>query len=651
MRSIPDFLLAAVLAILPAASFAAPAPIPVEEFFKRSSFEQIKISPDGRHLAAIVPLEFESSLVIMDIESKKITGSFRPSPDTYIGQFYWVNPTRVLFTTGVKRGRDEQASWSGVWYAINADGSGVGKNYGFGYNAILLSLIDDDDKSVLVQFRGNDGGTTQGFQTYGYMNVNNGDIRPTQKRAPDALYGSFIADNNADVRLYITAKTYKDAKVYGRKNADADWQLIYDQKKTGQSIEFMGFSADSHTAYFSMSEKEGSNGLYAYDFSSGSFELVTRDRRVDPADLVSDPAGDAVYAVRFNDGYPRYEVLDKTNPMVQDLAKLQNAFPDADVVPVSATQNGRKVVYVVRSDTQAGDYYLFDRDSQKAEHLVSAKAWLDPKQMAMMEPMKFKARDGMEIEVFVTLPRGSNGKNLPMIVNPHGGPFGPYDQWGFDPEIQLLANRGYAVMQVNFRGSGNYGQSFMEAGYEQWGKAMQDDLTDATRWAIQQGIADPNRICMYGASYGAYASLMGAAKEPNLYRCVVGNVGTYDLTLQISGTTRGGGRENGLKTYFNDVAQEDLASVSPVFLAGRIKVPVFLAAGEKDTTCPPEQSKYMQSALNKAGNPTELVIYPGEGHGNRKVENQIDLANRILAFFDKHTNPGKASTGELQPVK
>ena len=620
--------------------------IPVEEFFKKSSFEQIKISPDGRHLAAIVPLEFESSLVIMDIDSKKITGSFRPSPDTYISEFYWVNPTRVLFTTGIKRGRNEQASWSGAWYAMNADGTQVGKGYATDYRAAILDTLKDDDKLVLVQYR-----SDQGFESYGYMNVYNGDIRPTHKKAPDANYGQYFSDNNADVRLYQSNKTYKDTKFFGRKNKDASWENIYDQKNSGQSITYMGFSADNTIAYFSMSEKEGPNGLYAYNFNTGEFKLVIKDKNVDPGRLLSAPDSDVVYGIRYYDGFPRYEILDKTNPMVKDLAKLQSAFPDTDVVPVSSTLDGRKVVYVVRSDTQAGDYYLFNRDTQKAEHLVSSKSWLDPKQMAMMEPMKFKARDGLEIEVFVTLPRGSSGKNLPMIINPHGGPFGPFDQWGFDPEIQLLANRGYAVMQVNFRGSGNYGKSFMEAGYEQWGKAMQDDLTDATRWAIQQGIADPNRICMYGASYGAYASLMGAAKEPNLYRCVVGNVGTYDLALQLNYSTKGGGQSNASKAFFSDVAQENVESVSPARLAANIKIPVFLAAGEKDTTCPPEQSKYMQSALKTAGNYAELVIYPGEGHGNRKLENQIDLANRLLAFFEKNLNPGKVNASELQPVR
>jgi dipeptidyl aminopeptidase/acylaminoacyl peptidase len=268
-----------------------------------------------------------------------------------------------------------------------------------------------------------------------------------------------------------------------------------------------------------------------------------------------------------------------------------------------------------------------------------------------MEPMKFKARDGLDIEVFVTTPKGSSGKNLPLIVNPHGGPFGPYDSWGYNPEVQMLASRGYAVMQVNFRGSGNYGKEFREKGYRQWGKTMQDDLTDATRWAISQGIADPDRICIYGASYGAYAALMGAAKEPALYRCAVGNVGTYDLPTQLNYSTNGGGGMNPAKAFFGDVAQDDVAQYSPARLAANIRIPVMLFAGEKDTTCPPEQTEMMYAALQKVGTPAEMKIYPGEGHGNVLKENQIDYANRLLAFFEKRLKEGTVTASPLKPVK
>jgi dipeptidyl aminopeptidase/acylaminoacyl peptidase len=629
-------------------SFSALAEvIPVEDFFRNSSFRQVKISPDGKHLAATVPLENLTALVVMDLASKKITGSFKPQEKAHIGEFHWVSNSRLLFTSGVREGRYAQPFWTGAWYAMNADGSKVGTAYARGYYARILDTLKDDDKYVLIQYKADTG-----VETYGRLNVDNGDVLPSFKKPPTEAPGIFVSDNAAEIRLYINAKSYKDSKVYGRAvGKNAEWKIIHDQRATEQDLEYKGFSADNHILYYTLSQKTGPNALYAYDFRDGSKKQIARDDNVDPGFLMASPVDDSVYAIRYEDGFPRYEFLDKANPFARNLIKLQSSFPDTDVYPVSATRDGNKIIYVVESDTIAGEYYLFDNASQKAEHLVSRAGWLDSAKMALMEPMKFKARDGLDIEVFLTLPKGSNGKNLPLIINPHGGPFGPYDIWGFNPEVQLLANRGYAVMQVNFRGSGNYGKEFREKGYRQWGKAMQDDLTDATRWAVSQGIADANRICIYGASYGAYAALMGAAKEPSLFRCAVGNVGTYDLPTQLNYSTSGDGRMNPLKTFFGDVAQEDVAQFSPARLAGNIKIPVMLAAGEKDTTCPPEQSKIMEAALIKAGVPVELKIYPGEGHGNVLKENQIDLANRLIAFFDKHLKEGKVRASEPLPVK
>jgi dipeptidyl aminopeptidase/acylaminoacyl peptidase len=632
--------------MLAAAQPALSQPIPVEDFWKRSSFRQVQISPDGRYLAATVPLENQTALVVMDINSKKITGSFKPQEKAHIQDFYWVSPERLLFRSSVREGRFAAPFLIPTYYAMNADGSKIGTAYGEGRQPFLLDTLKDDDKYVLVQFR-----TKEGLPTYGRMNVENGAILDTFKKPPTEANGFYVTDNAAQVRLYISPKSYKESKVYGRVSEEAEWKVIHDQLATEQEFNFLAFSSDNKIAYFTLSEKTGPNAVYAYDFSTSSRKLVSRDDNVDPGTLLSSPSDDSVYAVRYEDGFPRYDILDKNNPSAKDLAKLQASFPDRDVYPVSATKDGNKVIYVVEADNVPGEYYLYDRTTQKAEHLVSRASWLDSAKLALMEPMKFKARDGLEIEVFVTVPKGSTGKGLPLIVNPHGGPFGPYDTWGYNPEVQMLANRGYAVMQVNFRGSGNYGKAFKEKGYRQWGKTMQDDLTDATRWAITQGIADPTRICIYGASYGAYAALMGAAKEPALYRCAVGNVGTYDLPTQLNYSTNGGGGMNPLKTFFGDVAQDDVAQFSPARLAGNIKIPVMLSAGEKDMTCPPEQSKIMYSALQKVGTPVELKVYPGEGHGNVLKENQIDFANRLLAFFDKNLKEGTVTASPLKPIK
>lgn len=637
----------ALFLILSATFASAVEQIPVEDFWQNSSFRQIKISPDGRYIAATVPLENSTALVVMDLASRKISGSFKPQEKAHIQDFYWVSPERLLFRSSVREGRFAAPFLIPAYYAMNADGSKIGTAYGDGKQPFLLDTLKDDDKYVLVQYR-----SKEGLQTYGKMNVENGTIVDTFKKPPTEAPGGYVTDNAGEVRLYINAKSYKDVKVYGRAvGKDASWDVVHDQKSSEQEFEFKGFSADNHLMYFTLSEKTGPNALYTYDFRTRDKRMVSRDDNVDPGTILTAPSNDAVFAVRYEDGFPRYDILDKASTAAKDLLKMQASFPDADVYPVSATQDGNKVIYVVESDTVPGEYYIFNRTTQKAEHLVSRAAWLDPAKMALMEPMKFKARDGLELEVFVTVPKGSNGKNLPLIINPHGGPFGPYDTWGFNPEVQMLANRGYAVMQVNFRGSGNYGKSFKEKGYREWGKAMQDDLTDATRWAISKGIADPNRICLYGASYGAYASLMGAAKEPGLYRCVVGNVGTYDLVNQLSYSTAGGGGMNPLKAFFGDVAQDDVAQYSPARMAGKINIPVFLAAGEKDTTCPPEQSKAMFEALQKVGTPVELKIYEGEGHGNVLKVNRVDFAKRLLAFFDKNLKPGTVGTSDLKPVQ
>jgi dipeptidyl aminopeptidase/acylaminoacyl peptidase len=235
---------------------------------------------------------------------------------------------------------------------------------------------------------------------------------------------------------------------------------------------------------------------------------------------------------------------------------------------------------------------------------------------------------------------------LPLVVIPHGGPFGIYDVWGFDTDAQMLAAAGYAVLQPNFRGSGNHGRAFEQAGAGQWGKAMQDDVTDATRWAIEQGIADPKRICIHGASYGAYAALMGAAREPELYRCASGYIGVYDLPLMH---TRGDvqKRRSG-ETYLREWIgpAESLRGVSPVNLAGQIKAPVFLAAGGEDQRAPIAHTERMQKALQKAGVPVETLTFKTEGHGFYDPEHRKEYYARLLAFFDKHLGNGPGEAAE-----
>ena len=272
------------------------------------------------------------------------------------------------------------------------------------------------------------------------------------------------------------------------------------------------------------------------------------------------------------------------------------------------------------------------------------REWQDPETMATMRPIEFAARDGQRIHGYVTLPRGSDGKQLPMVVLPHGGPFGIFDSWGYDTDPQVLAAAGYAVLQINFRGSGAHGRAFEQAGGREWGGLMQDDVTDGTRWAVSEGIADPARICIYGASYGGYAALMGAAREPSLYRCAAGYVGVYDLPLMFrEGDMRQ--LESG-RTYLREWIGEpaELGKVSPVNLATSIKVPVFLAAGGKDERAPIEHSERMEKALRAAGVPVETLFVRTEGHGFFTEEHRAEFYSRLLAFLDRNIGSAGAAS-------
>ena len=292
-------------------------------------------------------------------------------------------------------------------------------------------------------------------------------------------------------------------------------------------------------------------------------------------------------------------------------------------------------MFLVSSGREPGRYFLYDAAHGKAEFLLAVRPWIHPERMGEVEPFTMKARDGLALHGYVTRPPGKeNARNLPMVVFVHGGPYGVLDFWEYDPWVQMLATRGYAVLQVNFRGSGGYGEAFIRAGYREWGAKMQDDVTDATRWAIAQGIADPRRICIFGGSYGGYAALQGVVRDPDLYRCAIGYVGVYDLALMYS---RGDipqslYGENYLKVVLGE-ARDELRRRSPAASAGRIKARMMLVVGGQDKRVPPAQGQAMRSALGKAGVEHEWIHERTEGHGFHGERNVERLMQRIDAFL------------------
>ena len=645
---------AAAIAAEPAASANHPASsaqqIPVKDFMRDDSFDLVKLSPSGKYMARTISLGDKSVLAITRRSDGVLTGHFNLQGKTQVLDFWWVNDERLLISAGEKYGYLDKPQPTGEIYATNADGSGqaimigyragtgfssshIHNNAGNNYAEMVDGLPNDPDKVIIaVTPLGSDVPYTRAEE----MDVNSGFLK-VAATAP-VRRATFTTDAQGVVRFAIGAGDDNLTKTYYRDNRDADWQMINDQDATSLQLFPLGFSADGKTAYLQKEEDHGPDGIYAFDTTTHKLSLQMRDPVVDPAMILRGPNHEVIGAQFVNDK-PKVVFFDENSSLAHLYHSLEASFPGQAVLLDDFIEGGKAAVVGVYSDQSPGDYYLFDLENKKAEHLLSRREWLDPESMGIERPITFKARDGLELHGYLTLPPGSNGKNLPMVVNPHGGPFGIADAWGFNNETQLLASRGYAVLQLNFRGSGNYGREFILSGYKQWGGTMQDDLTDATHWAIDQGIADPHRICIYGASYGGYAALEGVAKEPSLYRCAVGYVGVYDMNriYQDEIVRDSTSETNALK---KTLGQDDLDSKSPDHLADRITVPVMLVAGHDDVIAPPKHTELMRDALQRAGKQVDAKIYDHEGHGFFVEDDILDFYTRMLAFLDKNIGAG-----------
>lgn len=634
---------------------ALSAPPTLDDFLRRDLFRDMKLSPDGSYLAATVPLEDRDALVVLRRADLSRSAVMTMPTKNYVADFAWANDGQVVFSAAQKFGELEQPRLTGETALLDADGSSPARVLA-GRRAeqkslasnikkpsqqvwtFLLDPLPDNPEEVLL--------VTQEWGSSTFPQVERMHLKTGKRmrvaRSPVANHTEFLTDPQGQVRFAWGYPTELARRTYYRDGRGSDWTLLSDEAETAEVVTPVGFNAEGSIAYLQVSEANGPDALYAFDPQTGTRTRLLADDNVDPAAYFFSPTDRSLYAVLFNDGVPRIAYIDEAHPFAH-LHKLMAAnFEGQLVLPESFSRDGKLGLFRTSSDRNPGDFYLLDQTAGKAAMIASRSEWLDPEEMATTRPVALNARDGLPLHGFLTVPKGSEGRGMPLVVNPHGGPFGIYDDWTFETERQLLASHGYAVLQLNFRGSGNYGRSFQQAGYKSWGGLMQDDLTDATRWAIEQGIADPQRICIYGGSYGGYAALMGVAKEPELYRCAIGNVGVYDMqAMHNSGDIV---RDSFGKNFLKEVlGRDDLPAISPNRLADRIKVPVFLAAGAEDERAPPKHTELMRDALKRAGVPVEAVIYKNEGHGYFQPETRKDYYTRLLAFLDRHIGAGAAA--------
>ena len=644
-------LVLATAGLLPAAAFAQ---VDLAPYVKKDGFGEVQLSPDGKYLAATVPGTDRTSIVVLRREGMTKSAAFSLGRNTHISGFSWVNGERLLIAMAQQYGSQDVPTPTGELYGIDANGGVAELLVGYRVDerigtriktkkeeSVAAFLVDDlpnDPRNAIIEVWPMSG---EAWTRAERMDVKSG-RRNTIARAP-VPRANYSTDHAGTVRFARGANADNNSKLYHRPGDDKDWSLISDEAVTGRFERVLGFAPDNRTAYLQVEQASGPDAIVAYDTSTGDRRELLRDPRVDPDRVLRGFDGRTPVGVLFTGRQARTAFFDDTSEEAKLYRLLEQSFDGQSVLIESMTAGGKEAIVQAWTARNPGDFYFMDVATKRAQHMLARLEWFDPAKMAEVRPIGYAARDGLEIDGFLTLPKGPAQENLPLVLIPHGGPFDLFDAWEFDSEAQLLAQAGYAVLKVNFRGSGNRGRAFRNAGAREWGGKMQDDLTDAVQWAIKQKIADPGRICVAGASYGAYAAMMGLALTPELFKCGVGYVGVYDLAKMVADDSR---TNRSTSTWLREwVGEGDaLRNASATVVAARIKAPVLLVAGGEDDIAPIEHSRAMERRLKDAGVPVETLYVSTEGHGFYEEGNRRAYYTALLDFLARHLGGQRAAT-------
>ena len=529
--------------------------ISIEDFAKPTTYESVKISPDGKYLAIAYFQKGKSIFGILDTKSRKyVCGIGSKKPSTYIGDIYWVNNNRIVYTIDESKPWDNTRYSTGELFAVNADcskssiifgyraeekttGSHLRKRKAMNGQQRIINVLKDDKKHVLIQFYpwklvGNGWHfDPEAISKIYKLNVFSGKLQYIESLPQKNL--NALTDNNNQIRLAVGYDDNNKKIVKYRETNKKQWQNLTLTELNEQDISPIGFSSENKKLYITIPIDNGTTGLYEYDLLSNELKLLFHDKQVDITQLIKDFNQNRIIAVGTSLALPKYHYIEPKNKNSILHKSLKDTFSGNDIVITSQSDDGNQAVVFVYADNNPGDYYLFNTLNNKADYLFSRRPSLYPEDLLPMEEKSFITRDNHTIHGYITKPKIHAKKLPPLVVIPHGGPHGVRDYWQYQTEVQLLANRGYAVLQVNFRGSGGFGLAHQEAGYGKWGTLMQDDITDAVNALITDNIVDKNRMCIYGGSYGGYSALMGTIRTPDLFKCAIGSVGVYDLPLMF----------------------------------------------------------------------------------------------------------------------
>ncbi|MBL3538808.1 MAG: S9 family peptidase [Aminivibrio sp.] len=597
--------------------------IPLEDFFRNPDRSGFQISPDGSRISWRASWERRMNIFVQKIGEETAT-RITSATERDILSYFWAGNDRILYLQD--SGGDENYHL----YAVDAGGSEARDLTPFeGVRATIVDRLDEIDDEVLIGMNRRD---PRLFDVY-RLNIATGELILLEENPGDIE--EWMTDHEGKLRVAIRTEGVNQSLLY-REREDYPFRTLL-TTDFRESVSPLFFTFDNKKLYVSSNVGRNTSAIFVFDPEKAkNEELVFEHPEVDVYTLFLSKKRKVITGTGYTTDRFRYHFFDEERAGLQK--ELESRLPGYVVTVASMSKEEDRVLLHAGSDRTLGAYYFYDMKTKDFRKLADLSPWLPEDRLAPMKPVKYTARDGLTIHGYLTLPAGSDGRNLPVVINPHGGPWAR-DTWGYDSEVQFLANRGLAVLQMNFRGSTGYGRAFWEAGFKQWGRAMQDDITDGVKWLIEQGIADPDRIGIYGGSYGGYAVLAGLAFTPELYACGVDYVGVSNLFTLLE--TIPPYWELGRQMLYEQIGHPEkdrdlLKAVSPVFHADNIRAPLFVAQGANDPRVKKSESDQIVEALRARGVEVEYMVKDNEGHGFLNEENRFDFYRAMERFLAKH---------------
>ena len=610
-----------------AAARAQPAPrIPLKDFFDNPKISSAAISPDGRQLAFLAPEGKRMNVWVGDV-ARSLDSARAITHDTQRGimHFAWTRDSRYVLFEQDREGDENFHLFRAD--PLHADAKAVDLTPVAGARAEVIDLPRGRPGEAIVAINGRD---KRYFDAY-RLDLETGELQLIEENPGDV--DAWHVDSHGDIRA-CTAQVGTKTEIRARDSASGSFRTLATYTDE-ESPNVHGFSADGTYLYFSSARDANAERLVKLDLKTGKETLMDADPDYDLSEVLISDRTKQLLGVAYNKDRLIYKPFDEQ--FARDL-EILGKLHEGEILFGSSTNDEQKWIIAYNSPTDPGATYLYDRATGQAQFLYRPRPWLPHEGLADMQAISFSSRDGLTVHGYLTLPKGVAAKNLPTVLVVHGGPWAR-DTWGYDPEVQFLANRGFAVLQINYRGSSGYGKQFLNAGNREWGGKMLDDLIDGADWIVRQGIADKKRLGIYGGSYGGYATLSALAFRPKVFACGVDYVGVSNLftfmnTIPPYWETF---RELMYKRIGNPkIDQELLRSRSPLFAADKIEVPLFVAQGYNDPRVNHAEAEQIVHALKANGKPVEYLLKMDEGHGFENPENRLDFYGKMEAFLEKH---------------